>query len=155
MRIERTADTPTGIERVFAYLADFTTTTAWDPGTLRTVLVKGTGGVGSIYRNASRFMGRETVLEYTLVALDAPGYIELRGQGPHLIARDSMRLSPLPSGGTRVTYTADFTFDGWLRWVVPAMAPFFRRLGDDAQRGLTTHLDALPQGDPSPHPTFR
>ncbi len=155
MRIERIVDTPTGIERVFAYLCDFTTTTDWDPGTVRTVLVEGSGGVGSVYRNASRFMGRETVLDYTLVALDAPGCIELRGTGPHLIARDSMRLSPLPTGGTRVIYTADFTFDGWLRWAAPAMAPFFRKLGDDAQRGLKTSLDALPQGRPSPHPTVR
>ena len=155
MRIERIVDTPTGIERVFTYLADFTTTTEWDPGTVRTELVRGSGALGSVYRNTSRFMGRENVLEYTLVALDAPGCIELRGTGSHLIAHDSMRLSSRPDGGTRVVYAAHFQFDGWLRWVAPAMAPFFRKLGDDAQHGLKACLDALPRDLHTPHPTTR
>ena len=45
---------------VFAYLSDFTTTTEWDPGTVRTTRESGDGGIGTRYRNVSRFLGRET-----------------------------------------------------------------------------------------------
>ena len=64
MRIERTVTTPTPLPTVFAYLSDFTTTTEWDPGTVRTVRESGNGGTGTRYRNTSRFAGRETELVY-------------------------------------------------------------------------------------------
>src|SRR5690348_1031446 len=46
MNIERTVETPTPIEAVFAYLSDFTTTTEWDPGTVETTRRTGDGGLG-------------------------------------------------------------------------------------------------------------
>jgi hypothetical protein len=48
-----TVDRPAGV--VFDYVSDFTTTTEWDPGTVDTVRVDGDGGVGTTYRNRSRF----------------------------------------------------------------------------------------------------
>ena len=47
MLIERTVTVDRPPAEVFAYLADFTTTTEWDPGTVRTTRESGDGGVGT------------------------------------------------------------------------------------------------------------
>jgi hypothetical protein len=57
MQISRTVSTTASLEQAFAYLADFTTTNQWDPGTVRTTRLSGDGGVGTRYRNVSRFHG--------------------------------------------------------------------------------------------------
>ncbi len=59
-------------ERVFAYLADFTHTEEWDPGTVRTHRVSGDGGVGTTYANTSRFLGRETDLNLRWCCATSP-----------------------------------------------------------------------------------
>lgn len=124
----------------FAYLSDFTTTTEWDPGTVRTVRAEGDGGVGTVYLNTSSFAGRQTELTYVVTDLRAPELIALRGENSTLVAIDTMTLEPAP-GGTRVTYQADFRFKGAWKLVAPFLRPAFRRLGDEAQAGLQTALD--------------
>src|SRR5690349_8912855 len=57
MDITRTVETATPIDRVFAYLSDFTTTEDWDPGTVTTTRRTGDGGLGTVYDNTSSFMG--------------------------------------------------------------------------------------------------
>ena len=56
--MQRELTTDSAPDAVFAYLADFTTTEQWDPGTVRTVRIAGDGGVGTRYANTSRFAGR-------------------------------------------------------------------------------------------------
>ena len=43
MEIERSVTVGQPVDRVFAYLSDFTNTTEWDPGTVRTERVAGDG----------------------------------------------------------------------------------------------------------------
>ena len=50
-------------EAVFDYLVDFSHAEEWDSGTVRCERLSGDGGVGTRYRNVSRFLGRETTLE--------------------------------------------------------------------------------------------
>ena len=64
MKIVRTVATDRPMAEVFAYLSDFTSTEEWDPGTLRTTRESGDGGVGTRYRNVSRFLGSGTELTY-------------------------------------------------------------------------------------------
>ncbi|MFF0270923.1 SRPBCC family protein [Kribbella sp. NPDC004536] len=47
--IEREVAVAAPLERVFDYLSDFTSTEEWDPGTVRTSLVSGNGGVGTTF----------------------------------------------------------------------------------------------------------
>ncbi len=47
IQMQRTVYTQAAPDAVFAYLADFTTTEQWDPGTVRTVRVAGDGGVSA------------------------------------------------------------------------------------------------------------
>jgi uncharacterized protein YndB with AHSA1/START domain len=139
MEISRTLQVPRSPEEVFAYLQDFTTTEEWDPGTVRTTRLEGDGGVGTRYRNVSRFLGRETELEYVVEEADSPGLLRLRGENKTVISEDTMTLTPT-SAGTELTYRAEFTFKGVARVVAPLLAPAFKRLGDEAEKGLREAL---------------
>ena len=142
MKLQRTVETPAAPEVVFAYLSDFTTTNQWDPGTVETVRLSGDGGVGTTYRNVSKFLGRETELTYEVVTHEPDSRFGLRGENSSVIARDTMELVPAGSG-TTVTYTADFAFKGLAKLVAPLLAPALRKLGDEAEDGLRRSLNAL------------
>jgi hypothetical protein len=137
-RVAATADP----EKVFAYLSDFTTTTQWDPATVETVLVSGDGGVGTVYRNRTRFMGRTTELDYVVTEREAPRVITLRGENAALVATDTIAVESAEPG-SEVTYRADFAFKGPWRLVAPFMRPALSRLGDRAEGGLRTTLAGL------------
>ena len=127
---------------MFAYLSDFTTTNEWDPGTVRTERVSGDGGVGTTYHNTSTFMGRETELTYEVVAAPARLVFALRGENSSVVAHDTMEIAPLGEGST-VTYTADFEFKGFGRFVAPLLRPALKKLGDEAETGLRDALATL------------
>jgi carbon monoxide dehydrogenase subunit G len=146
MEITRTVETSTPIDKVFSYLSDFTTTNEWDPGTVRTVRVSGVGGVGTQYDNTSRFNGRETQLEYVVTELVPDSRIILEGSNKTVRATDTIALTSVDAG-TRVTYNARFEFKGLTRYLVVLLSPVLRRafkkLGDEAEAGLRSALDAL------------
>ena len=142
MQIQRTVETSASPAAVFNYLSDFTHTTEWDPGTVSTERVEGDGGVGTVYRNVSEFNGRRTEVRYTVVEHEAPRRFVLRGENSTVTATDTMEIEPA-GDGTRVTYTADFTFKGIARLAVPFLGRAFRRLGDEAQQGLREALARL------------
>ncbi|MGW6693896.1 SRPBCC family protein [Rhodococcus sp. NPDC054953] len=126
-------------EAVFAYLADFTSTERWDPGTVRTVRISGDGGVGTRYANTSRFAGRTSDLVYEVVALTPDTSLELRGENTALIARDTINVHPYANGSV-VTYRVRFTFQGWLRWAEPFLRIAVARLLDRGTGGLRREL---------------
>ena len=140
--VERTVAATAPVEAVFAYLSDFTTTTEWDPGTVRTERVSGTGDVGTTYRNISRFAGRETELTYTVVERRAPRTITLRGENRTIVATDTITVEP-DGTGSRATYRAAFELRGVWKALQPFFRPAFRRLGDDAEAGLRASLARL------------
>jgi carbon monoxide dehydrogenase subunit G len=136
----RTRATP---RAVFAYLSDFTTTTAWDPGTVRTVRRSGDGGVGTVYDNTSSFNGRTTELTYTVTDHEAPRRITLRGENRTLEALDTITVEP-DDHGSLVRYQATFRFRSpLLRFAAPFLRPAFRRLGDEAEAGMRAALAKL------------
>ena len=147
MDITRTVETVTPVDRVFGYLSDFTTTTEWDPGTVDTTRVSGDGGVGTLYRNVSSFAGSKTELDYTVTEVVPGERFQLRGVNKTVVATDTMTFTPTPSGGTKVVYHADFQFQGLLGKVAPLLKPVlalpFKKLGDEAQKGMQEALDRL------------
>lgn len=145
MEIRREVTVTRPIEEVFAFLADFTTTAEWDPGTVRTTRESGDGGVGTRYHNVSRFLGRETELNYVTTALESPRLIRLRGENSTVVAHDTMTLKPTSEGGTHLTYEARFDFKGLARLVAPLMAPAFKRLGDKAADQIRKTLNGPAQ----------
>ncbi len=143
MKLQRTVETSAAPTVVFAYLSDFTTTTEWDPGTVRTERVSGDGGVGTKYHNTSKFMGRETELTYEVVQHRPDSQFAVRGENSTVIANDTMDIAPLGQGST-VTYTADFEFKGISKFVAPLLRPALKKLGDEAEEGLREALAKLP-----------
>lgn len=142
MRIQRTVTVDIPVRRAFDYLADFTTTTEWDPGTVSTVRRSGDGGVGTTYLNTSRFLGRETSLTYVVEELVVDERIRLRGENSTMVSVDTMTFRSSGSG-TDVTYTADFTFKGVSRLLAPLLRPAFVKLGNEAESGLREALALL------------
>ena len=142
MILQRIVTVEKPLEKVFAYLADFTTTTEWDPGTVRTVRTSGDGEFGTEYQNTSTFAGRQTELTYVVVDLVPNRHISLRAENKTVIANDTMTFRE-SGGNTEVTYTADFTFKGIARLVAPFMTSAFTRLGDEAEVGMSAALARL------------
>lgn len=138
--IQRTIRSPRPPEEVFAYLKDFTTTEEWDPGTVQTSRVAGDGGLGTRYHNVSRFLGRETSLTYVVEKVAEPHQLRLRGENKTVVAHDTMTLIPTADGGTELAYHAQFEFKGASRFLAPLLAPAFKRLGDEAEKGLRDAL---------------
>lgn len=143
MRIDRTVETSAPTAEVFDFLADFTNTEHWDPGTVRTDRVSGDGGVGTTYANTSRFLGRTTELTYVVKAYEPGTRIVLRGENKTVVAHDTMTFVPTAAGGTSVRYVAEFNLKGMTKIVAPLLAPAFTRLGDTASEQMRTTLDRL------------
>jgi carbon monoxide dehydrogenase subunit G len=142
MRVQRTVTVEKPLDKVFTYLSDFTTTTEWDPGTVKTVRASGDGGFGTEYLNTSTFNGRQTELTYTVIDLVPNTRIGLRGENKTLVAHDTMTFRET-GNQTEVTYTADFTFKGVARLVAPFLKSAFTRLGDEAETGMASALARL------------
>src|SRR6478752_7726968 len=153
MEIERSVTVAHPVDRVFAYLSDFTNTTEWDPGTVRTERVSGDGGLGTRYHNVSKFLGRETELDYMVIEHVPDERLALRGENATVVAKDTMTFVRTVTGsgapgdrageGTTVTYRADLEFKGLAKLVAPLLAPALKKLGDEAQQGLRDALGRL------------
>ncbi|WP_395308973.1 SRPBCC family protein [Mycobacterium sp. AMU20-3851] len=139
IEMEREVVTSATPADVFAYLADFTTTEQWEPGTVRTTRIAGDGGVGTRYANTSRFAGRTSDLEYEVIGVTPGRSIQLRGQNDSLIAHDTITVRP-HDGGSRVTYRIEFAFQGWLRLGEPLLRIPVTNLMDKGVEGLEREL---------------
>ena len=134
--VQRTIVVDTPIDLVFGYLSDFTTTTEWDPGTVRTDKQSGNGGVGTTYRNISRFLGRTVELTYTVEEFVDKQLLRLRAIHNTLTALDTMTFR-ITAAGTEVSYTADFSFTGPVRLLTPMLKPAFERACRPHERART------------------
>lgn len=142
MKIRKVVRSKTPIEKVFAYLSDFTTTTSWDPGTVVTTRIKGDNSVGTEYRNTSTFAGRQTQLTYIVKEFIPDQLIRLRGENKTVVAIDTMTFRKV-GGETEVTYTAEFTFKGFTRFMALFLKPAFVKLGNQAEVGMAKALNQL------------
>jgi hypothetical protein len=145
--IEKTITTSTGVDEVWAFLSDFTTTEQWDPPTVSTVRVTGDGGVGTEYANTSRVLGHDTDIVYTVVESEAPRLLRLEGRSDTFTALDTIEVSRRDDH-TVVTYTAEFAFTGATKLAAPLLAVGLEKIGHDAARQMAECLDRL-----TTHPT--
>ena len=137
--MQRELTTGSAPDAVFAYLADFTTTEQWDPGTVRTARISGDGGVGTRYANTSRFAGHTSDLVYVVTDLTPGKSIELCGENASVIARDTITVAAHPDG-CLITYRVRFAFQGRLRWTEPLLRLAVANLLDKGVQGLRREL---------------
>ena len=140
--VSRTFTTTAPPDAVFDYLADFTNAEQWDPGTVSCERVSGDGGVGTIHRNVSSFLGRTTEITYTTVEAERPTRIHLTGRNAQFEGHDVMGIRA-HGAGSEVTYTAEFAFKGAARLAVPVVAAYLPVLARKTVDDLRTHLDRL------------
>ena len=137
--LTRTVRTNTAPDVVLAYLADFRHAPEWDSGTVRCDRVSGDGGVGTVYRNVSRFAGREVELDYIVESIDDKRFV-IVGKNATTTSRDSITVTPSGTG-SEVHYLAEFTFTGPARFLGPLMTPLLNRLGDKTAETLHAALE--------------
>jgi uncharacterized protein YndB with AHSA1/START domain len=141
--VSRTFTTTAPPGAVFDYLADFTNTEEWDPGTRSCERISGDGGVGTTYRNVSSFLGRDSEITYTTVELERPTRIHLTGHNEQFDGHDVLGIRAHGTG-SEVTYTAEFAFSGAARLAVPVVAAYLPLLARRTVAQLRGCLDTLP-----------
>jgi hypothetical protein len=153
MHLETSFDTRADPGTAFAYLADFANIVEWDPFITRAERLEDDGPrVGSRYRIVGRMLGRQIALDYRTVALDPPRRIRLDGRaGRAFDGWDEMVLTPTPSGGTMVCYSAEIRLHGPARllWLLAPLAFLAMRIvsGGRPLAGLQRRLDGLLPGE--------
>lgn len=128
---------PKPIDEVFAYMADFSNVSEWDPSAVESRALNGAGAEeGARYAVTSRFLGREVPLTYETVSIERPTRVVLRGENESVVSLDEMSFRKLPDGGTEVTYDADLQLKGARRLLDPVFGLAFRRLCERARRRM-------------------
>ncbi len=138
----RTVTTRWDAASVFDYLLDFEHAEEWDAGTLRCERLAGEGGVGTTYRNVSKFLGRETALDYEVEKLVPGKQFVITGSNKTVVSKDTVTVTPTSNGGAAVEYRAEMTFQGIAGLVSPLLTPFLKKLADDTEAQLRSTLDA-------------
>lgn len=138
--VERTLEVARPLSAVFDYLADFTHTEQWDPGTISTTRTDdGPLRVGSTFRNVSRFGKRVTELDYRVVRLEPDVRLTFTGDNRTVEATDDMTFSG--SGDqTVITYRAHFRFKRWVRLIEPMLKSRFDPIADETVGQLAKTL---------------
>ena len=90
----------------------------------------------------SKFLGRQTELEYVVNEFTPNEKLALRGENSTVVAHDTMTFTG-SAERTTVTYRAAFEFKGIAKFVAPLLAPALRKLGDEAETGLREALTKL------------
>ncbi|MDQ3306927.1 MAG: SRPBCC family protein [Actinomycetota bacterium] len=140
--IERTVTVERPLAKVWDYLSDFRSTNDWDPGTVETVRSSGDGGVGTVYHNTSKFLGRAVEVDYTVVDLEPQRLLRLRGENKTVSLTDTITFDG-DAGSTTVTYHAQFVLKGPAKLADPLMPIPLKKLGDEAEQGLRDNLNRL------------
>lgn len=142
LKLKRTVMTSWDADSVFRYLLDFEHAEEWDAGTLACERVEGDGGVGTRYRNISRFLGRETTLDYEVERIVPGRHFVLIGGNKTVVSKDTVVVTPSTTGGTEVEYRAEMSFRGLAAMISPLLMPFLNRLADDTEVRLRATLNA-------------
>lgn len=139
--IQRTVTTTWDPDSVFGYLLDFSSAEEWDAGTVSCTRTNGDGGLGTTYRNVSKFLGRETTLEYTVESIDPGSRCVITGRNKTVTSTDTITVRPA-AGGTEVHYRAEMVFHGLASVASGLLTPFLKKLGDDTAAKLERALAA-------------
>lgn len=130
------------LEEVFAYAADFSNSAEWDPGVDSAKADQpGPVGVGSSYSLEGNFGPSTLPMRYEVVEYEPPNRVVLQGRGEKFDALDTMEFTPSGDGTTRISYTAEITLFGPLRFLGPLMNWPLDRMGEKALDGLVETLE--------------
>jgi len=140
-RYRGTVSTTRSIENAFDYLAEFSNAAEWDPGvTGAERLDAGPVRLGSVFRLHVRTGVRTSPFDYRIVEYQRPERVVLLGTHGSMRSEDTVTFETATSGGTTLTYDADFRFTGVASLANPLLAVPFRRIADRGLAGLQRAL---------------
>jgi carbon monoxide dehydrogenase subunit G len=138
-----TVTTTAAPDRVFEYLARFSSAVEWDPGVVASRDVRpGPVGVGSAFELTVRTLGREVDYRYEIIEIDRPHRVTLTGESSLFATTDTISVASA-DGGTEVVYAAELEAKGVGRLLAPVLPLVFRRICDRAAGGLERELARL------------
>lgn len=128
-------------DEAFAYLADFSHSSAWDPGVLEARrLDEGALARGSRFALVASFAGRRVPLEYAITDLEAPRSVIFTAENSLFRSLDTITFTPEATGSV-VTYDARLIPKGAFRVFGPLLSLTFKGVGDRAREGLRRVLN--------------
>jgi hypothetical protein len=80
-------------------------------------------------------------MRYEVVEYEPPHRVVLQGRGERFDALDTMEFTDWSEGSTRISYTAEITLFGPLRFLGPLMNWPLHRMGEKALDGLVETLE--------------
>lgn len=135
-----TVRTPLAAPAAFAYMADLRNFVDWDPGVKKVTQIEGSGGGPDASFDVVVKSGRgDMTLRYVTTQYDDPNVVLVEARSRMLTSVDRITVAGAATG-CRVTYDAELTLNGPLRWADFVLKPLFKRVGDRAAKGLTTAL---------------
>jgi len=131
--------TPLAPGVAFAYLADLTNITRWDPGVSRSEQVVGSRpGIDAAF--AVTVKGLRRPLHYVTNEYEPPARVVVQARSRLLTSLDAITVEP-DGPGALVTYDAHLTLNGPFRLFDAVLARAFRRAAERAAAGLVDALD--------------
>lgn len=145
IRLQETIEVPQPIGEVFDYTSNFANIAQWDPGIAESSKVsQGSIGIGAEFRVRVKFGPLHTIpMTYVIITYEPPFRVVLEGKGDTIQALDDIQFAATATG-TRITYTADLSFQGFMGHVVPYLKGMLDKVGKNAVKGLQTVLSEDP-----------
>jgi hypothetical protein len=139
--------TPLERAAAFAYVADFSRQSEWDPNTVSSRRIDdGPLGVGARFALEVRVGSRTTPMEYRITEYSVPEKVVLVGEGGGVWSQDIITFEDVPEG-TRVGYVAEIRLSGLLGLIQPLLGRAFAGIAKGAVTGMKRELDALAAAD--------
>ena len=124
-----TVRSPQSPNEAFAYMADLRNFAEWDPGVVAVEQVEGDGaGPDSVFDVTVDGVRDPMTLRYETPLYDAPTTIVARAESSTLTSLDTITVEP-DGDGSLVTYDAELTLGGALRFADPILGVAFQRIG--------------------------
>jgi carbon monoxide dehydrogenase subunit G len=134
-------DAPHDAEEVWHYLADLRSVGEWDPSVEGVTLTGGEPRTESArYELEVSFRGRSITLPYRVVEAEPPHRIVFAAEDESVLVRDEARIEPTGRGTSRVVWDADLRLRGIRRVFDLPLRAIFKRLGENAEKGLGERL---------------
>lgn len=133
--------TPLPPAEAFAYMADLNNFAKWDPGVADVDQAEGSGaGPTAAFDVSVKSVTGTMTLRYETTTYDPPNLFVARAESSMLTSVDTVSVRP-DGFGSVVTYQAELTLNGLLRFADPLLGLAFNRIGGRAADGLTEALE--------------
>ena len=140
-RYTGTIITSKSAEEVYDYMADFTSVEQWDDTVTEAKRVGSRkSGKGARFSVTVKFVGRENTFEYETIEAERPRRLLLRAESGTVTSLDEVTVREVAEG-TELVYDAKLEPKGLAKVADPALGLLFKRLGDNAAKGLARELD--------------